>query len=118
MNQVSLIGNIKGRVNTGQHEKWGKWALFTIDFSEKVNDTWYHQYIPCSATKKVAEKLSEASEGDKVLVLGKIKSKEKDGTVKITVDAKEFAVLEASTKETATEEVAVDDIPDDVGEEE
>ena len=114
MNQVNLVGNIKGRVATGTHAEYGQWAIFTLDISEKVVDTWYHQYIPCIASKKVAETISMAEEGDKVIIAGKIKSKEKDGVTKINVDVKEFAILEKAKPVEVEEDKDVKDLLGDI----
>lgn len=93
LNQVVLVGNLVSEPKTGEHEKYGKWALFTIATTDKVDDKEYTQFINCSASKFVAEKAEKITKGSRVMAVGKMKNSKKDDKDNWKVDVKELAVI-------------------------
>lgn len=76
-NQATIIGNVTKDPVKGE-SKYGKWAAFTVATTDRVNGKDYPQYVPCFASNITAEIVAQLQRGDRVVVLGKIKSKQKE----------------------------------------
>ena len=93
LNQVTLVGNLTRDPYVGDGQ-YGKYAFLTIATTDKVDDKEYTQFIECSASKFVAEKLEKIGKGSRVMVVGKLKVKKIDEkTSETKVDIKELGII-------------------------
>ena len=109
-NLVTLVGNLTRDPYMGE-SKFGKYAFFTVATTDKVDDKEYTQFIECTATKFMADKVASLTKGARVMLIGKIKvRKNKDDVVETKIDVKEIANIERTTTTSRTsEELAMED---------
>lgn len=100
-NSTALEGNLTQDPKTGSGP-YGLWAKFTLASTAYYNKQEFTQFIPCWASGKTAEIISNYKKGDRLLTFGRMKGRwDKDEKRSdVSVDVKlVYLISEAKKKE-------------------